>query len=292
MNVQAWQSQQRALKDEEKKRQKEAAEALQNFRGGVSEEDSKLAAFKEEERNKKLEAGRALQNFRGGVSEEDTKFVALREEERQQKLEAERRLRDYRGSAPDKTKQIEEKKEMNYPELVGHNQDNSIHNIAPGAVSALAGKFNTTNEENTVLSSGATSGVPQMASDNDVNGPTENKTEGINSQLESLDPTQTVSSSPGRMHVKFTFGLTSFGDSPSYEGYLMSVSKIVNDILDGDPGMADYVSFEPPVVNNVQRDGRLRMGFVRFVCWMLLTAYCSPYRSSLLSRHVYGPGRS
>jgi hypothetical protein len=123
MNFDAWQSQQKVQKDEERKRKSQAAEALRSYRSeGLSEEEMKLAAIREQERKQKEEAERQLRGYRGTLSEEELKVAALKEEERRKKLEAEQKLRGY-GLVD------------------GTQQDGPSQAIAPGAVSAMAGKF-------------------------------------------------------------------------------------------------------------------------------------------------------
>jgi hypothetical protein len=124
MNFDAWQSQQKVQKDEERKRKSQAAEALRNYRSeGLSEEEMKLAAIREQERKQKEEAERQLRGYRGTLSEEELKLAALKEEERRKKLEAEQKLRGY--GLVDGTQQ----------------EDDPSQAIAPGAVSSMAGKF-------------------------------------------------------------------------------------------------------------------------------------------------------
>jgi hypothetical protein len=94
MNFGDWQAQQKALKDEERKRKSQAAEALKNYRsGGLSEEETKLTAMREQERKHKSEAERQLREYRGTMSEEDARKAAEKEAEHRKKKEAEERLR-------------------------------------------------------------------------------------------------------------------------------------------------------------------------------------------------------
>ena len=129
MNFEAWQSQQKAQKEEERKRQKAAADALQGYRGGVSAEDAKLSVLREEERKKKLEAEERLRGYRGTLSEEEKKLLALREAERQQ-----RSLQNW-GS-------ISGGLDASLPELVTPSKNtNPSDAIIPGSVLAMADKF-------------------------------------------------------------------------------------------------------------------------------------------------------
>ena len=131
MNFEAWQSQQKALKDEERKRQKAAAENLQSYRGSVSAEDKRLAVLREEERKKKLQSEEQLRSYRASLSEQDRKLLEMKEIERQQKLDAERSLQNW-GSVSEG---------LSSPELVGPNPSMDPSQAIGVSVSAMADKF-------------------------------------------------------------------------------------------------------------------------------------------------------
>lgn len=94
MNFGDWQAQQKAQKDEERLRKKQAAEALTQYRSeGLSEEDTKLKELREQERQQRTEAKQKLQEFKSTLSEEDAKKAALKEAEIKKKKEEEEQLR-------------------------------------------------------------------------------------------------------------------------------------------------------------------------------------------------------
>jgi len=90
----AWQAQQRARKEEERKAKTEAAAALQGYRrSGLSEEETKLSALREQERLQKLNAEQQLHGYRGQLSEEEAKLAAQKQAELRKKQELESQLR-------------------------------------------------------------------------------------------------------------------------------------------------------------------------------------------------------
>jgi hypothetical protein len=90
----AWQAQQRAQKDEDRKAKSEAAAALQSYRrDGLTEEERKLAAIREQERLKKLEAERQLREYRGQMTEEEYKAALQRQEELRRRQQLDEQLR-------------------------------------------------------------------------------------------------------------------------------------------------------------------------------------------------------
>ena len=120
MNIDAWQSQQKAQKEEERKRKAAAQDALKGYRGGINEGDAKLAALREEERKQREEAESQLRGYRGTLSEGDKKLLAEREAEREKRQAEEQRLRA----------------------LGGQENIEAADAIAAGSVSAMAGKLN------------------------------------------------------------------------------------------------------------------------------------------------------
>jgi hypothetical protein len=120
MNIEAWQIQQKAQKEEERERKTAAQDALKGYRGGISEEVTKLAALREEERSKREEAEAQLRGYRGTLSEGDKKLLAQREVERERRQAEEQRLRA----------------------LGGKENIKAADAIAAGSVSAMAGKLN------------------------------------------------------------------------------------------------------------------------------------------------------
>ncbi len=91
----AWQAQQKAQKDQERKAKKDAAASLQGYRkAGLSEEETKLAALREQERLQKLDAEKALQGYRRTLTEDEAKLAAQKQAELRKKQEYEEQLRN------------------------------------------------------------------------------------------------------------------------------------------------------------------------------------------------------
>ena len=90
----AWQAQQRAQKDQERRAKTEAAAALQGYRrSGLSEEETKLGALREQERLQKLAAEQQLHGYRSKLTAEEAKLAAQKQEELRKKQEYEEQLR-------------------------------------------------------------------------------------------------------------------------------------------------------------------------------------------------------
>mmetsp|Transcript_16705 Transcript_16705/g.38567 ORF Transcript_16705/g.38567 Transcript_16705/m.38567 type:complete len:353 (+) Transcript_16705:191-1249(+) len=90
----AWQAQQKAQKDQERKAKTEAAAALQGYRrSGLSEEETKLAALREQERLHKLEAEQQLHGYRSKLTAEEAKLAAEKQDELRRQQEYEEQLR-------------------------------------------------------------------------------------------------------------------------------------------------------------------------------------------------------
>ena len=100
MNIQPWQAQQKAQKDEARQRKTQASEALRGYRGGTTNngEASKLTQLKEQDRQQTLEDERKLREYSRVILAEDTKLTTYKEEERQKKQEAANLLGAYQGS--------------------------------------------------------------------------------------------------------------------------------------------------------------------------------------------------
>eukprot|EP00534_Pseudo-nitzschia_fraudulenta_P000327 CAMPEP_0201119308 /NCGR_PEP_ID=MMETSP0850-20130426/3467_1 /ASSEMBLY_ACC=CAM_ASM_000622 /TAXON_ID=183588 /ORGANISM="Pseudo-nitzschia fraudulenta, Strain WWA7" /LENGTH=420 /DNA_ID=CAMNT_0047384971 /DNA_START=144 /DNA_END=1406 /DNA_ORIENTATION=- len=157
--IDAWQAQQRALKEEERRAKTEAAAALKGYRrSGLSEEETKLAALREQERLQKQSAEEQLRGYRrSGLSEEETKLAALREQARLQKQSAEEQLRGYRGqlSAEDAKmaaqKQEELRRKQEQEEQLRHNGVVSSNDLPDrnslaansGVVSTMAAEYSS-----------------------------------------------------------------------------------------------------------------------------------------------------
>ena len=122
----AWQAQQRAQKEEERKAKTDATAALQGYRrSNLSEEETKLAALREQERLQKLNAEQQLHGYRGGkLSEEESKLAAQKQEELRKKQELDSKLR-HNGV------------------VSANDNDRNIPDNLSGAVSALAAGYSS-----------------------------------------------------------------------------------------------------------------------------------------------------
>ena len=261
MNYEAWQSQQKALRDEERKKKVEAQKHLQGYRGSISEEDTKLAILREEERKKKIEAERQLREYRATLSEEDKKLLALRDEERRKKQEAEKKLREIEGAA---------------------NQDSSVSLISPGSVSVTAKSFGNPNsadaipdlpvyhkdehkdETNVVFAMNGTDCVEEATIDH-------------NGFFGDAQPEP----APRRTDVAFTFALICASESPTVEGYLISVEKIANRIASENPEMLQGVAFETPSVRSFVRDGKFSKANTVGAVQIMISSYRIPPKRTL-----------
>jgi len=107
------QKQQKALKDAERDRKKNASSLLHSYRG--SEHDVKdqkqQKALKDTERESKKNASFFLHNYRGSEHDikEQTQLKALKEAERENKINASRLLHNYRGGEHDIQDQKQQK---------------------------------------------------------------------------------------------------------------------------------------------------------------------------------------
>lgn len=159
MNYEAWQAQQKAARDEERRKKLQATEALRNYKGDAANaEASKLAQLKEQDRLKKSEAEKQLREYRGTLSEEDAKLMAYKEEERRKKLEAAAMLRGYQGTLSEDEIKLaamrddERKKKQQAQQILYENLDSDRSeepngtepSIVAGSVSAMTGVFNGT----------------------------------------------------------------------------------------------------------------------------------------------------
>lgn len=224
MNFESWQAQQKAQKDEERKRKTQAAEALRSYKGeATNAEASKLAQLKEQDRQQKLEAERQLREYRGTISEEDTKLTNYKEEERRKKQEAANLLRGYQGTLSEeeaklaaarederrKKQQAQEQLYRNLETTKGENNCSADEAIAPGSVSAMAGVFNAPApmpRETTAM---------QLAVASD-------------SACDNRSP-ESVPGSPEI--VKFMFGLIAVGEFVSLDGYLETIDQMVTNTV-------------------------------------------------------------
>eukprot|EP00537_Pseudo-nitzschia_pungens_P004528 CAMPEP_0172369030 /NCGR_PEP_ID=MMETSP1060-20121228/30253_1 /TAXON_ID=37318 /ORGANISM="Pseudo-nitzschia pungens, Strain cf. cingulata" /LENGTH=338 /DNA_ID=CAMNT_0013093807 /DNA_START=233 /DNA_END=1249 /DNA_ORIENTATION=- len=92
--INAWEAQQRAMKEQERKAKQEAAQALHGYRrSGLSEEETKLAALREQDRIQKQNAAEQLRGYRGQLSEKEARLAAERQEELRKRQALDEQLR-------------------------------------------------------------------------------------------------------------------------------------------------------------------------------------------------------
>lgn len=100
-----FQRQQKALRDAERDRKKNASSMLNNYRGSEHDikEQQKLKALKDAERDNKKNASAMLNNYRGGEHDikEQKQLKAQKDAERENKKKASSMLSQYRGSKHD-----------------------------------------------------------------------------------------------------------------------------------------------------------------------------------------------
>jgi hypothetical protein len=111
----------------------------------MEEWQRRMRAEKDAARKKKTEAASVLQNYRGGVKEEELKLTTIRKEERKKQEEAAKNLHSYRSIEP---VEIKPKPTRLQPAMAPSGTDSPVRpapreplKMAPGAVSALAATF-------------------------------------------------------------------------------------------------------------------------------------------------------
>ena len=99
-----WQAQQKAQKDAERRRKKEAAESLANFKGTVSKEQEVFLEnrkLKKQDQEKKKAAAAELNTFKGTVTNQELEFQQKlkqkKDQDRKSKKSAEENLNSYQG---------------------------------------------------------------------------------------------------------------------------------------------------------------------------------------------------
>ncbi|KAG7342274.1 hypothetical protein IV203_007366 [Nitzschia inconspicua] len=260
----AWQAQQKAQKDEDRKAKSAAAAALQSYRrDGLSEEETKLAILREQERLQKLEAEQKLRNYRGQMSEEEARLFAQRQEELRKKQLMEEQLRNNGVVTANQ---------------VGvHASLRGIENS--GAVSAIAAQYTSNQKEEQqqqeqeqssqaigTKSSSAESMVPDASfctqtqipfttngEEYDTSVPLE--TEKTMLTEASMTPVPPVS--PIASQVSFVFGILTASDMPpQVDGYLAKADQIVKTIVAENPN--NFVALAPsltyPTVKSIEKD--------------------------------------
>jgi len=87
----------KAAKEEERQKKLAADEMRKGYKGGVREDDLKLAGIKKEERLKKQAADEINRGYKGGVKEEDLKLAEIKKEEREKRKSAVEMNSGYKG---------------------------------------------------------------------------------------------------------------------------------------------------------------------------------------------------
>lgn len=216
----AWQAQQKALKDQERKAKTEAAAALQGYRkAGLSVEEAKLADLKEQERLQKLNAQQQLRGYRSQLTEDEARLAAQKQEELRKKQEYEEQLRNNGVVSPNgKTG------------LVGNS----------GLVSSLAAGYSSPNKLQPPLSkksSTPSKSTPSVGADNGHS--TQEEPETAVTTPPSPAPVS-PSSKIYKSAVKFMFGILTQGQqaasfpqdrSKLVEGYLARADQIAKTVI-------------------------------------------------------------
>ena len=112
----------------------------------MEEWQRRMRAEKDAERKKKMESSEILRGYRGGVKEEDLKLAALKQADRQKQLDAEQNLHSYRGKdEPGATRKRPERHDPQhpYPPVTMDPGVDPLQEIVPGSVSAKAATFNS-----------------------------------------------------------------------------------------------------------------------------------------------------
>jgi hypothetical protein len=135
-----WQKQQKALKDAERDRKKNASSMLNNYRSGEHDkhikDQMKQKALKDAERDNKKNASSMLNNYRGGEHDikEQMKQKALKDAERDNKKNASSMLHDFRGGENDKhiQEKMKQKAQKDAERDNKKNASESLHNFRGG----------------------------------------------------------------------------------------------------------------------------------------------------------------
>lgn len=251
----AWQAQQKAQKDQERRAKTEAAAALQGYRkAGLSEEETKLAALREQERLQKLNAEQQLRGYRSKLTEEEARVAAQKQEEILKKQQYEEHLR-------------------NNGVVSGSNNSNDLVGNS-GVVSALAAGYTSPNKvQPNMPKFSPTTSVSPPEEENPIASKAQEETVQPNSTPEITPPTTAAPIAPTpvsptpplyKSAVKFMFGiLTPTNSGASFpqdrsklvEGYLARADQIAKTVI------ATNKSFEAislcmayPTASSVKKD--------------------------------------
>lgn len=228
----AFQAQQKAQKDEERKKKTEAAAALQGYRKtDLSEEETKLAALREQERLQKAAAAEALQKYRkAGLSEEEAKQRLAKQEELRKKQLLEEQLRT-NGVVTSNDPSV-------HSSLLG--MENS------GAVSAMAAQFGVDGSYggDVAAPAHAFAGASPRAAPAAAMAATAPPT-----TADSI-PAAVPEGAPVDTAIDFMFGLiTAATDQPVTDGYLARADQIAKTVLAGQASASAAGSADAAVVS-------------------------------------------
>lgn len=245
MNYEAWQAQQKAARDEERRKKSQATEALRNYKGdGGNAEATKLAQLKEQDRLRKLEAEKQLRGYRGTLSEEDTKLMAYKEEERRKKQEAAALLRGYQGALSEEEAKLaaareeERRKKQDAQKILHQSFENTDDEQEGGAETyILNGSVSTMKE---LFNGQAPKPMDSYSTSHD----------GTASEI--LGPECIAPREPPKMMAKFMFGLIGTGEYSSIDAYLEIIDQLVRRVI-GEETRA-LMRFENPTVLYIKVD--------------------------------------
>lgn len=245
----AWQAQQKARKDQERRAKTEAAAALQGYRkAGLSVEEAKLADLKEQERLQKLNAQQQLRGYRSQLTEDEARLAAQKQEELRKKQEYEEQLRNNGVVSP--------------------NGKNSGLAGNSGLVSSLAAGYSSPNKLQPPLSkksSAPSKSTPAVVADNVA--AAQEAPEALAAAPSSPAPVS-PSPKPYQSAVKFMFGILTQGEqtasfpqdrSKLVEGYLARADQIAKAVISENNSSTSsfgsiLLSMAYPTASSVKKD--------------------------------------
>jgi hypothetical protein len=219
-----FQMQQKAQKDAERKKKKEAAESLNNFRGDDKQQDREIRKAKQDDRDKQKIAAENLHTFKGGTQESDfqKQLKEKKEKDKMGKKAAKNNLNSFSLSpVPTKSKQKVKVK----------SNDVDMGSILPeeGLVRRTSsfGEFQDLKKEKTKEEK-----EPQKAKEKP--GKLKEWSPDDTSEVVTAKKTVEVGKSRTTVNLEFSFGLiTHEDDIPSVELIDSAAAEIIPDILKG-----------------------------------------------------------
>lgn len=285
MNMADWNSQQRAQKEQERKNKAHAADNLRNHRGGVKEDDTKLAAMRADERKQQQDAASMLHSYRGAADDVESKARPVRQDPVHPPPENNVSVEEVQIAPGSVSAMAEQFSSSGTP--VKEQKESVV--IPQDAVKNIAGAFDM-EEKKTEDAPAAVSVVeppvpePVVVQEPQVESSTipepepvaapvvaivekepvvqsaviaaeSNKDEPLNSKGRELN------SKPVRLDVLFSFGLVTKKSEPSFSGYLDATQDIVKATLLQNAALAERVSYDAtygPYVKDCVVDGEYR----------------------------------